>query len=96
MKHEPRSAIHMEKPLWWAHKLGGEESLGISKVGQTLLARLIESQIWHQPTSSMGGGLSKETTTSAVLDARHFSFSLSTGALQTATPVLELKGSESE
>ena len=37
----------MEKQLGWAYKLGGAESLGISKVGQTVLARLMESQIWH-------------------------------------------------
>ena len=32
VKHEPRPAIHTEKQLGWAHKLGGAESLGISKV----------------------------------------------------------------
>ena len=30
----------MEKQLGWAPKLGRAESLGISKVGQTVLARL--------------------------------------------------------
>ena len=40
--------MHMEKQLWWVHKLGGAESLGASKVGHTVLARLMESQIWHQ------------------------------------------------
>ena len=45
MKHEPRPACHMQKQLGWAHKLGGTESLGISRVGQTMLARLMESQI---------------------------------------------------
>ena len=35
--------------------LRGAESLGISKVGQTVLARLMESQIWHQLASSVGG-----------------------------------------
>ena len=30
------------------HNLGGVESLGISKVGQTVLARLMDSQIWYQ------------------------------------------------
>ena len=62
MKHEPRPAILMEKQLGWACKLGGEESLGISKVGQTVLARLMESQIWHQLASSValwGEGLEK-------------------------------------
>ena len=47
----------MEKHLGWAHKLGGVEPLWISKVGLTVLARLMESQLWHQPTSSVGGGL---------------------------------------
>ena len=41
MKHEQRPAIYMEKPLGWACKLGGAESLGISKVGQTVVARLM-------------------------------------------------------
>ena len=53
VKHEPRPAIHMEKQLEWAHNLGGVESLGISKVGQIVLAKLMESQIWHQLTSSV-------------------------------------------
>ena len=44
-----------------------------------------------------GGGLSKGTMASACPDVRHFSLSLyTTGALQAATPVLELRGSESE
>ena len=45
MKHEPKPGIHMEKQLGWAHKLGGMESLGISRVGQTVLARLMECEI---------------------------------------------------
>ena len=48
MKHELKPAIHMEKQLGGACKLGGTESLGISKVDQTVLARLMQSQIWHQ------------------------------------------------
>ena len=35
------------------------ESLGISKVGQTVLARLMESQIWYQLAASVGEGLEK-------------------------------------
>ena len=58
MKQEPRSAIQMEKQLGWVSKLGGVES-GISKVGQTVLARLMESQIWHQLADSVGAGLEK-------------------------------------
>ena len=53
MKLEPRPAIYMEEHLGWAYKLGGVESQGISRVGQTVLARLMESQIWHQPAGSM-------------------------------------------
>ena len=84
----------MEKQLEWAHKLGGLEPLGISKVSQTVLARLMESQIWHQPTSSVGERFSKETMVSACVNARHFSFSLhATGSFQAATLVLELRGS---
>ena len=54
MKHESRSAIHMEKQLGWACKLGGAESLGISEADQTVLARLVESQIWHQLAGPVG------------------------------------------
>ena len=87
----------MEKQLGWVHKLSGEESLGISKVGQTVLARLMESQVPHQFAIFVGGGFRKGTMASAHLDARHFSFSLcTTAAFQAATPVLELRGSESE
>ena len=85
----------MEKHLGWVSKLGGAEPLGISKVGCTVLARLMESQIQHQPTRSVGGALIKGTVVSAHLDARPFSLSLYiTGALQ--TPVREPRGSESE
>ena len=80
----------MEKQLGWAHKLGGVEPLRISRVDHTVLARLMESQIWQQSTGSLRGGLSKGTKASTRLGAGHFSFSLySTGALQAATPVLE-------
>ena len=43
----------MEKQLEQAYRLGEAESLGISKVGQTVLARLMECQIWHQLASSV-------------------------------------------
>ena len=83
----------MEKQLGRACKLGGAESLGIFKAGLRVLARLMESQIWHQLASSLGEGSSKRTMVSAHLDARHFSFSLyTTGAFQAATLVLELRG----
>ena len=52
MQHELRLAILMEKQLGWARKLGGAESLGISKVTQTMLAMLMESQIWQQLAGS--------------------------------------------
>ena len=97
MKLEPRPAIHMEKQLGWAHKLGGTESLVIFKMGQTVLARLVKSQIWHKLAGSVGKGFRKRTMPFAHLDARHFSFSLyATGAFQAATLVLKLRGSESE
>ena len=56
MKHEPRPAIHMEKSwltVWVVCKLGGTESQGDLRAEPTLLARLMESQIWHMPASSM-------------------------------------------
>ena len=97
MKHEARPTIHMEKQLGWAHKLGGVESLGSSNVGQTVLARLMESQIWHQLACSVRGGFRKGKMSSACLDAKHFSSSpYATSAFQAATLVMELRGSESE
>ena len=59
MQHQPKLAIHMEKQLGWTRKLGEAESLGISKVGQTVLARLMESQIWYQLANLSGEGLEK-------------------------------------
>ena len=59
-----------KKQLGWACKLGGAESRGTSKVGQTVLARSMESQIWHQLASSVWGGFRKEIMASAHLDAR--------------------------
>ena len=38
-----KTAIHMEKLLGWASKLGREESLEISKASQTVLDRLMAS-----------------------------------------------------
>ena len=79
--------------------MGGAESLVISKVGQRVLARLKESWIWHQLAGSVavGGEFSNGTIASARLDARQFSFSqYASGAFQAATPVMELRGSESE
>ena len=49
--------------------MGGTESQGISRVGQTVLARLIESQIWHPPADSVWGGFRKGTVDSVCLSA---------------------------
>ena len=38
-------AVNRAKHRGWTSKLGGVESLGISKAGQTVLDRLMESQI---------------------------------------------------
>ena len=35
--------VHMEKQVGWAGELGRAESLGVSKAGQTVLGRLMES-----------------------------------------------------
>ena len=63
----------MEKQLGWAHKLGGVEPLRISRVDHTVLARLMESQIWHQPAGFLWGWLSRGTMASDSPDARPFS-----------------------
>ena len=65
MKHEPRPAIHMEKQLL---KLGGAESLGMSKVSQTVITKLMGPQMWYQLAGSMGGAIRKGTMTSACLN----------------------------
>ena len=73
------------------------ESLGISKVGGTVLATLMESQMWYQLAGSLGGRFRKGSMASARLDARHFSsFLYGTAAFRAATLVLVLRGSESE
>lgn len=51
----------MGKELGWSCKLGRAELLWVSKVGHTLFSRLLQAQIWHQPSSSVVGGLSKGT-----------------------------------
>ena len=53
MRNEPRPAIHMVKQLGWTHKLGGLESMVMSTASQTVLARLMESQIQHQLAGSV-------------------------------------------
>ena len=92
--------------------MDGTEPQEISRVGQTVLVRLMESQIWHPPAGpvalwgegSENGQWSLPTflsgrklSPSSCLDATHFSPSLYTpGAFQAATLLLELRGSESE
>ena len=48
-------SMSQDQPFIRKSSLGvdGAESLGISKAGETVLARLMESQIWHQPAGSM-------------------------------------------
>ena len=88
----------MEKQLGWPHELGGGvEPLWISKVGHIMLARLMESQIWHQLAGSVGRRFRKGTMDFAYFDDRHFSFSLyATGAFQATNLVVELRWSEYE
>ena len=96
MEHEPSPLIHMEKWFGWASKLVGAEALGISKVGHTMLARLMEPEIWHHLAGSVCGGFRKWTMVSVRLDVRHFSFSqCATAAFHAATLVMELRGNES-
>ena len=76
------------------------EPQGIFRAGQTVLAKLMESQIWHLPASCVALPVSlseRRLSPSPHLDVRHFSSSLyATGAFQAATLVLELRGSEPE
>ena len=86
----------MEKQLEWAHKLGGIEPLWIFKVGHTVLARLMESQIWHQSASSVWGRLTKGTMALLTLmPGTSISLYIPLCPLS-CHPVLELRGSESE
>ena len=97
-----------DRPISWV----GQVSLGISKLHQTVLARLMESQIRHPHSGS--GALSGEgsekgrwplsaflsgrgLSPSSHLHSRHFTSSLyATGIFQAATLVLEIIESESE
>ena len=105
MKHEPRPAIHMEKQLGWAHKLGG----GGGEVSGDLQGRSSSvTQVYGvsdmvpacQLCSSVRREFRKGTKGAmayAHLDARHFSFFLyTTDVFQAAIPVLEHRGTESE
>ena len=81
--------------------MGGAQPQGISSAEQTVLARMMESQIWYlRLCGSVGEGSEKgqwPLSSSSHIDVRHFSLSqYATGAFQAATPVLELRGSESD
>ena len=102
----------MEKSLlttYWACKLGRKESQGISRAGQTLLERLMESHICHPPALWLCGRrvqkrynglclpfcLGKSCPPAPTL-MPDMSVLYATGAFQAATPVLELRRSDSE
>ena len=53
------------KQLVWSWKLGGVASQGITRTGQTMIARLMGTQIWCLTVSSMWCGLRKRTMASA-------------------------------
>ena len=95
-------SMSQDQPFIWKSSLSGVESQDIARVGQIVLVKLMKSQIWHLLAGFMApwpcwGGLRKWAMASACLDARHFSSSLyATGAFQAATPVPELRMSESE
>ena len=84
--------MSQDQPFMWKRSLGGIESLGISRVGQTVLARLMESQIANS-VALRGEGSEKgqwpaflsgrRLSPSSHLDNRHFTFSLfAIGAFQ--------------
>ena len=78
--------MSQDQPFIWKSTLGGPvswvgQSLGISKVGQSVSQ--VEGVSVMAPTCRICGGVrfGKGTIASAHLDARHFSFSLyTTGA----------------
>lgn len=87
--------------------LGRLGSQGITRAGQTLLARLMETQIWCLPVVSVGEGSAKEEwPLLPLLAGRKFtppalflqpgSSPYVPGAFQAIAPVLELRVSESQ
>ena len=98
--------MKQDQPFGWKSSLGGAESLGICRVGQTVLTRLMESRcgtslpaLWlcGRRIQRRDNGLclpfERKLSPSSRLDARHFSSSpYATGAFQAAAPVLELRG----
>ena len=106
-KQEPRPAIHMEKQLEWAlyrwEGVTGDLQGSANSVRQVDGVSDMAPACW--PCSCVGGRAQKKGSglclplcpPSSCLDARYFIFSLpATGAVQAATPVLELRGSETE
>ena len=86
----------MEKQFGWAHKLGWVESLGISRVGQTVLAGLMESQIWHQVASSVGGLEKGQWPLLALMPDISASLCMPLVPLKPPPPSREPRGNESE
>ena len=99
--------LHVWKSHWkqlgWAHKLDGVASQEITTAGQTLLARLMETQIGHLPMS-VGSALQRNNGFCQHLCLRESypcspyletSSSLYVpGTFWAAAPVLELRASE--
>ena len=48
-----------QKHLGWAHKLSGVGSQGMTRLRQTVIARLMDTQTWLPPAGCVGGGVSK-------------------------------------
>ena len=80
--------MSQDQPFIWKSSLGGAESLGIFKVGNSVSQVDGESQIWHHPAGSGSVALQGESSEKVLWplpcpDARHFIFSqYATGALQ--------------
>ena len=54
------------RQVGWVSNLGGVGSQRITRVGRTVLARLMETQTWHPPAGSVRGGLSKGAMASVI------------------------------
>ena len=99
MQHEPRPIIHLEKQLGWIHKLGGAVSGDLQGRSNSVIQidRVSDMAPACRFCGSAVGRLRKGTMASASPNVRYFSLSQhATGALQAATPGLEVRGSESE
>ena len=87
----------MEKQFVWVHKLGEAESQGNLQGGTKSVSQVDGVSDMALACQLCGGGFRKGTMAFAHLDARHFSSSLyATGAIHAVTPLLELRGSESQ